>query len=394
MRTSTSLRSSNMEFVLFIGAFWLIVFLFKHGSSLLPDAERQPFEIRMLDTTVELKGGHSVSAKVIQAKGPFPVTSSTAMLSAQFSVMDKLTESGTMAPVFCVIEKFQEKDSLNYFDESDFGIVSSNQHLPNWARIGVVYPEIMRPPYSGERNLTVVVKIVDAMAKTLVMQKDFHFTHQFKEKGYLEAAAHRAEAQILTLKIAMAVAMADGNLDAKEGGLMQKWIKRSLLHLSGEHEEHMKASFNQALRESNKQAKEGTLRLSALAKRLNEIGETGDKYQAMELSADIMAADDLAHADEIKVLNHLAEVLELDMKRVGQILDSRIIKVSSTGAEGEGAEAVLGIKPGWSKAKIKKHLIAEFSKWNNRLNTLPPGKQRDSAQRMLDTIAELRKKHG
>lgn len=383
-----------MEFVLFVGAFWLIVYLLKHGSSLLPDAEKQPFEIRMRDTTVELESGHSAPAKEIQAKGPLPVTNSTAMLSAQVSVMDKVSKSGKMAPVFCFVETMQEKDSLNYLCECDFGVVSSNQHFPNWTRIGAVFPEILHPPHSGERNLTVVVKIVDAMAKTPVMQKDFHFTHQFKEKGYLEAAAHRAEAQVLTLKIAMAVAMADGNLDAKEGVLMQKWIKRSLLHLSGEREEHMKASFNQALRESNKQAKEGTLRLSALAKRLNEIGETGDKYQAMELSADIMAADDLAHADEIKILNHLAEVLELDMKRVGQILDSRIIKVSSTGAEDAGAEALLGIKPGWSKAKIKKHLIAEFSKWNNRLNTLPPGKQRDSAQRMLDTIAELRKKHG
>ena len=146
MRTSTSLRSSNMEFLIFVGLFWLIVFLFKQGAASLSDAERQPFEIRMRDTTVELESGHSVPAKEIQAKGSFPITNTTAMLSAQISVMDKLKASGKRAPVFCFVETFQEKDSLNYFFESDFGNVSSNQYIPNWARIGVVFPEIMQPP--------------------------------------------------------------------------------------------------------------------------------------------------------------------------------------------------------------------------------------------------------
>ena len=46
-----------------------------------------------------------------------------------------------------------------------------------------------------------------------------------------------------------------------------------------------------------------------------------------------------------------------------------------------------------SREKIKKYLAVEFAKWNNRLNTLVEGQERENAQKMLDLIAEGRKKY-
>jgi len=39
------------------------------------------------------------------------------------------------------------------------------------------------------------------------------------------------------------------------------------------------------------------------------------------------------------------------------------------------------------------HLREEFNKWNNRLNTLPEGVERDNAQQMLGLISDARKKY-
>ena len=60
----------------------------------------------------------------------------------------------------------------------------------------------------------------------------------------------------------------------------------------------------------------------------------------------------------------------------------------------EGLESLVGIDSSWSDEQKRKHLRGEFQKWSNRLNTLPEGEERESAQSMLDNIAALRQKYG
>ncbi len=368
------------------------------GSS----SKESPFEVRLEDVQVESKD-RSIPAKEVQARGSFPFKEEK-NAAAWISIMDEAT--GKAQPVLCVIEHFQENDSRAYFMKCEFGVVASHYTIPEWARIGIAFPEILRPPYGGQRDLTVMVRVVDLSDPPVVKRgflrsgdsgvlwrRKLKFTHHFKEKGYQEVAKHRFEGQILTLKIAMAVALSDGSLHEQEGLLLKKWIKQSITPFSGEREADMKEKFNRTLQESYAEAKRGSLDLEALAGRLNDIGEIGSKYQALEFSADIMAADGVAHTGEIEALNNLAELLGLDMKRVAEILDTRLIELDPTVTGGANAETLVGIKSGWPEERIKKHLSTEFSKWNNRLNTLPEGKERDNAQRMLDLIAGVRKKY-
>jgi len=56
-----------------------------------------------------------------------------------------------------------------------------------------------------------------------------------------------------------------------------------------------------------------------------------------------------------------------------------------------GLDEMLGIDRAWDADKRRRHLRQEFQKWNNRLNALPEGEERENAQRMLDAIAEYRK---
>lgn len=360
------------------------------------------FAIRLEDVQLDTEGG-SISAKAIQVRGLFPIKKLT-NLGVWVSIIDE--DSKGAKPVLCVMERFQETDSLAYFMECKFGFVPSNNRSFDWLQIGMIFPTIMRLPRGGRCQLTAMVRLVDlsnppkvkhgflrSNKAGVLWQGKVKFTHQSDEKGYIDAAEHRDEAQVIGLRIAMAVAMSDGSLDRQEGSLMSKWIKQSIAPFSDERQEHMKEVFNQALRESYAEAKNGTIDLQSLAARLNDVGETGNKYQVMELCADVMAADGVAHAGEIGILNNLAEWLGLDMKRVSGILDLRIIKLDPVSTGGANTESLLGIMPDWPDERVKKHLRGEFSKWNNRLNTLSEGEERDNAQRMLDLIAEARKKY-
>ena len=373
------------------------------SSSATPASPAEsPFSARLEDTQLKTSAGR-MPAKEIQIRGAFPGLV-TKRVAIWISILDENT--GVSQPVLCAIDNFQETDSPAYFAKQPLGEVSPGHGIPEWRPISPIFPEIMVPPHGGRRELTVVVRLIDVSAPPVVelgflksgktgilWAGRIKFTHTFTEKGYLEAAKHRDEAQILTLKIAMAVAMSDGGLHEQEGRLMQRWIRKSIASFSGQKETDMKEIFNRALQESYAEAKRGTLSLTALADRLNDIGETGNKYHALELSADVMAADGIAHVGEIKALNNLAELLGLDVKRVAEIMDTRMIKLDPANNEGAGAEYRIGIKPDWSVERIKKYLRDEFGKWNNRINTLPEGKQRDNAQRMLDDIAVVRKKY-
>jgi tellurite resistance protein len=197
----------------------------------------------------------------------------------------------------------------------------------------------------------------------------------------------------LSVKIGMAVAMADGSLDDAEGEVLKHWIKKTIAPFSDEKRESLKSLYNDALRESYQQAKSGDLILSKLTERMNEIGEKSAKYETIELCFEVMAADGVADAEELSTIHKVAEALDLDFDEVTKMRDQTIVDLDASASTATGIESLLGIDPSWSKEQTKKHLRSEFQKWNNRLNALPDGDERNNAQAMLGAIAEARQKY-
>ena len=92
------------------------------------------------------------------------------------------------------------------------------------------------------------------------------------------------------------------------------------------------------------------------------------------------------------MLRRLGDALELDVQELEKLRDLKMMNLSSAVEEADN-ESLLGIDVEWSKEEIQKHLKAEFRKWNARLNNLQPGPDKEHAQKMLDTIGELRNKY-
>lgn len=361
-----------------------------------------PLEVHIEDSHVN-EDGTGALVKEIMGKGLFPVemTKNVAFLTSVFDATSEQYEA-----VISVLDGFQEPDSVVFQNETNVGKVGPGQGYVSFVRLGVVIPDLLTPPYGGSRNLVVSIRLIDLDNRPsinngfhgedtsgILWQKALEFTHFFEEKGYKEASEHRDEAVSLSLKIGMAVALADGVFDESEGRVLQNWIVKSIAPFSDEKKERLKELYNEAMRESYKEAKEGSLVLSYLTERLNEIGEKASKYEAIELCFEVMAADGVADAEEMKLIRGVSESLDLDMAEVEKIRDQKLVDLDVNVTGHASIEMMLGIEPDWSEDKVKKHLRTEFQKWNNRLNTLNEGQERESAQLMLDRIAEARKKY-
>tara|TARA_B110000211_G_scaffold89657_2_gene104767 strand:- start:5756 stop:6991 length:1236 start_codon:yes stop_codon:yes gene_type:complete len=360
------------------------------------------FDVKLQDTHLQDDGTGPI-VKEIVGKGLLPVLQNK-NVGIVISVFDKT--SGELEPVISALDIFQEADSAVYQHITEMGQIQPDQGFVNWARLGVVIPDILEPPYSGTRNILVIVRMIDldnppaiehGYHQTddagIVWQKSLTFDYNFIDKGYREASEHRDEAVAITLKIGMAVAMADGNLDDSEGEVLKNWIIKSIAPFSDEKQISLKTLYNNAMRDSYSDAEHGLLSLSDLTERLNEIGEKTTKYETIELCFEVMAADGVADENELKTINKIAEALNLDIDEINKMRDQKIVGLDTSATDHANIEVILGISPEWSNEQIKKHLRTEFQKWNNRLNTLSDGVERENAQLMLNKISDARKKY-
>ncbi len=217
-----------------------------------------------------------------------------------------------------------------------------------------------------------------------------------KTPGDSSHQAFQAEemAATLSLKIAMAVAMSDGNLHKREGMAIKKAAIRLLSPYSGKEAQTMKQRCNQAIKESHAEAKQGSLHLESLARRLNNTGNQQLKHEALQLCTDVMTADGVADPSELALLHRIGDLIGLDMQQVKRFIDTGLMKKGLVIASAANPEDVFGVNPNWNSKHIKEHLRAEFRKWNSRMNTLSEGSERDNAQHMINMLGELKKKYG
>ena len=359
------------------------------------------FEIRIVESTLG-RDDEGPQVKEIQGRGLLPVRQRTnaALITSVFDVTGE-----DMQPVLSHVEQFQESATIVFQQISDLGAVELNHGLSSWARIGGVIPEILHPPVGGNRNIKVVTRLVDLdnmpniqfgfvdKPDLSLWTGELQFSYFFEGKGYEEKSEERDEAHAISIKIGMAVAMADGSLDNREGEILKKWIVKAISPFSETKRIRLKSVYNDAMRDSYDRALQGDLNIASLTGRLNKIGEKSYKYDAVELCFDIMVADGVADPEELKIIRQIAEALELDFDEIEKLRDQKIINLDTSIVDQASIEEIIGIEAEWSNGQINKHLRTEFKKWNDRLNTLSEGQERENAQRMLDLISEARSKY-
>jgi len=402
-----------MEVLVVIGliflALWGIGALADSGSSSTPSgsagegAVMGPLEMRTVHKQLGTEGDGPEVIEV-QARGLMPVRRVT-HLAFVTSVFDQT--SNQPQPVISVLDDFQEKDSVVYQCWQQAGAAGPNQGFADWVTVGVVVLQALVPPRRGDRNLTIALRVVDhanppsidhgfgdgdhpGMLHTLIEQVDFHY----EEMGWEEQATGRDESRELAIYAAVAVALADGNLEDSEGNSIREWIEKTLTSYADDRSEDMKRRMNEALRDAYRQARAGDLSLSQVTERMNQVAPRPQKTELLQLCVDVMAADGVMEESELSVIRSLAEAMEIDYDDLEKMKGAAITQMQDIAvSSASGGEALIGIKPEWSREQKLKYLRDAFKRWNNRLQALPPGNDRDNAQRMVQLIGELRSKY-
>ena len=106
---------------------------------------------------------------------------------------------------------------------------------------------------------------------------------------------------------------------------------------------------------------------------------------------DVMAADGVADESELKIISAIADAIDFDMTEITRMKDERMVSANIEATE-QNTDALLGIDEAMTTKEKQRQLRVEFQKWNDRINALDSGPDRDNAQRMLDLISEARKR--
>jgi len=370
----------------------------------------RPMEFRFRRTHVGDK--EKVEAIEVEARGPYPPTHSAFDAAFVVSVHD-LTD-GEAQPVLSHVEAFQEPDTV-VFQSLRKGLrIRPGYGLADWVSVGLIILPILHPPRKGERRLKAKVflksmepvrigeetQVLSGMAAHFLRVKScincsdqWEFTHTFSDKGYAEEAEDRQESRGLAVKLAIAVAMADGELADSEGAVIKEWIVRQISVFGEEKQAELKEIYNTAMREAYEDSANGTLSLRPITQRLNEIESDHLKYESIELCHEVMAADSVIDAEEMRTIRTLTEALGLDPDEIAKMRDRHLVTIDAGAADQGSIETTLGIDPEWDEDRIKGHLRKEFKKWNDRLSALPEGEERNNAQTMIDLISRARKQY-
>lgn len=319
----------------------------------------------------------------------------------------KLFDKETKLPIISTFEVTSEKSSRVFEHIISAGNMNG-KYWVDWVKVSALIPESLVGPHKGKRTLELrcFVWYEDYMPEFergfipegvstdgFITNVNHEFEFELENTGYLEADSERLEVQKASVKLGVSIAMADGTLDKSEGNEIKSWIKGIVDSSPESQKKNIKETLNQALEDAFNEAKSKKINIENICQAIQDVGSKADKFDLVELCLDVMAADGEADKQELKQISKIAEMIGVDYEEINKMKDKRLVKLNPNAASNASPEETLGIDPKWDKQKINAHILSLYSKWNGRLNSLPEGTERENAQKMLDLIAEARKKY-
>ena len=362
-------------------------------------------ELRGIEKEV---GDGSSKMKIIEleVRGLFPITGSR---NAAFvtSILDKTDGDKKWKSVVSAVHQFQEPKTNCYQNVVNVGEIKGGYGFPRWVRIGVVLRNVLQPARTGTRPLIAICRLIDINdppsinngfqdsnnnAETLWIGTH-NFNLKFTDAGYLDELSGKLSCAIATVQLAVVVSMADGEFHNREGEIIKGWIQRKLTSIDEAEIQAWKSELNEAFKTAYDQATKGSLTHSSLIEVLNSDSSSAHKIECVDLLFSIVAADGSVTAAEVSLAKKIASALNVDVDEVKRIADRSLVSVHAEVSSDADLEELLGIASSWTADVTRKHLRDEFQRWNNRLMALTDPAERETAQRMLNLIAEARKKY-
>ena len=360
---------------------------------------------RVVDDVITPEGGDPLDVFKFEMRGLIPVNSGGR--GTNISVGISLLDDETKMPVMCLLDDFQELRTRFFLSQRELGHVPPDSGFKSWVTLGIAFKDTLTPPKSGNRRLITLFRFMHPEAEIHGgrLEQDSSYLYNvysqstssngspirldFDGVGYVDADENSEIAQTLALKLAVSLAMVDGELHESEGFAIKNWIQKYLGDFEGDRREQVKSKMNGALEEAYRETTTTGMDREPLLLELAEIGTKIDHYETLELLMDIMAVDGEAHADELAFVNHVGSELGISTQEIQRMKDLRFIDNDQMVITENNAEQVLGIDPDtMSRPEICQKLEHEFLTWNSRIQSLDTLEERETAQNMLNLISQ------
>lgn len=398
---------------LIFGGWRLVVWLLRVGGGAVSDAAKGQASflegvqvrsqgMRQLELKVdsETVGEHDLPVWTIKLRGLFHVSEAT-HLGVITSIFDT-SEEGNPRPILAAIDNFQEPTTSAFQFSANLGVAEPGQGFLHWVNVGTVPKDLLMYPYSGRRKISIVVRIIDqgnippiewgfAPDHAGLNQQFLHDEYADVERGFQEHSDEDLGVAAASLRLGLALGFSDGGFDPLEGKVIKEWAAKFVNKIpEGPGREDAKEYVNDAIRYGSEDARRNDLSIGSQVEALNKLAGKPEKYAAMELCLDVMAADGSAEKTEIQMLNRLCESLGLDSDRFNELRDHRLMNVETTHVEGSNIWESLSINESLPEEDKLKELRKLYRRWNARAESLEDGQEREKAHQMLELITEAR----
>jgi uncharacterized tellurite resistance protein B-like protein len=397
-----------MEFA--IGAVVCLVILGIIGALFGDDKTARPggapgeFSVRVREMTEKNEEtGHVYPAFAIQARGYIPVPHDQCPVEFRLHIFDGPDDD--LKPVLCTLEELQEKETLAFESRSDTIPMPFENGLAEWTTMFSIPKEILVFPARGDRRVVFQFTVI-APSNPPVFQYGFtdgstgmaytlgYAVQSFEnpEEGYEEGEDNRRAALHTTVELALHLAAVDGQLGKPEAQVVRDWMKNTVTNIPEEIRKEETEKLRKLAGAAYQCAVKGETELNDIVRKLNGAASTQEKYDALELCMDVMAADGKANPKEIQELDQIAKMLRVDPNTYRSLREQRLAKVSDVAQVSGNLDTMLGITSDMSPEAVKQHLTAEYRKWNSRVSHSDE-KIRKRASEMLLLIGEARAKY-
>ena len=373
----------------FVAIFWLA-----WGAWWLWSKFNEPgnFEIR---TNQVMRGDNNdLRVVTIEARGKISVSSPTNVQFVCF--VEDVSDKNDGEAVISTLSEFKFPNSHAFLSKREFGLLNPDQYFKDWVEIGVMLPDHVVAPKSGQRK----IKFTCAMTPTgnldlTYVSTECVNTFEISQLGYNELDEKRMEAIGLSLDLGVAIAYGDGNLDRSEGQAISDWLRNKLDMFDDDTKPKARAQLNAALKTSFDKGSSGTLSIAESLARLKTSKVKNAVNDALELSSIVIAADGVIAENEMAMLRSFAKELGVNLEELQNIADKHVAgaKATATDKSEVSDESLIGLDTNADKLAIKKALIDAFGKYNSRLQTEKDPARRAYFQDMLNAVARLRKKY-
>ena len=116
------------------------------------------------------------------------------------------------------------------------------------------------------------------------------------------------------------------------------------------------------------------------------------KYDALELMLDVMAADSVLDDKENELMEKTVKSLELDYSKFKEMRDIRLSKISTSNIGVSTSESLFGLDDEMSRKEKCSILTQEYTKWSGQTNNQDI-ERRTRDKEMVDIIIQLRQKY-